>query len=239
MKLVDLTQPMSPNTPRSSDHPEVQFPVVRWYSRHGVKTRTVVASLHSGTHVDAPCLYDPHGLTIDQLPLEKLGGTAVVLDVSGAPHSVISAERLAAARPEVQPDDIVVLWTGWSKHFGDEETYVLKAPGLSKSGVDWLVERKVKAVCSDSPSPEHIFMRSRQWRELRPDIFGGMDIDSEAFPRSYGHKTLLPKGIMMVEGLSTAVEQFIGQRINILALTPKYVGVEGAPARVVAITEFP
>ena len=38
MKLVDLTQPLSPKTPRSLDYPEVQFPVVRWFSRHGVNT---------------------------------------------------------------------------------------------------------------------------------------------------------------------------------------------------------
>ena len=133
----------------------------------------------------------------------------------------------------------MVLWTGASRYYHDETAYVLKAPGLSKSGIDWLVRRQVKAVCSDSPSPEHIFMRARRWVELRKDVFGDVDIDRASFPPSYGHKTFMAHGIMMVESLSEAVESLVGQRFTLMALPAKYAGVEGAPARVVAITEYP
>ena len=64
MRFIDLSQSMSPATPRSSDHIEVAFPVARWRSRNGIKTRNVQASLHSGIHVDAPCMYDPYGRAI-------------------------------------------------------------------------------------------------------------------------------------------------------------------------------
>lgn len=240
MRLVDVTQPLSPRTPRSSDHPEVQFPVVRWYSRHGVKTRQIIASLHAGTHVDAPCLYDPAGVTVDQLPLERLCGPAVVVDAALPAWGVIDAAFLEARASMVQEGDIVVLCTGWSRYYdSDEETYILRSPGLSKSGVDWLASRQVKAVCSDSPSPEHIFMRIRQWRALRPDVFDGVQIDPAEFPPSYAHKTFLSRGIALIEGLSGAISDFVGQRVILMALPAKYEGVEGAPARVVIVTEFP
>jgi arylformamidase len=239
MKLVDLTQPLSPDTARSSDHPEVQFPVLRSYSTNGIKTRKIVASLHSGTHVDAPSMYFHDLATIDQLPLDGFCGTSVVVDVSLGPWGVISADVLDRVASDVKEDDIIALWADWGRRYLDEETYILKPPGLDKSGVDWLVDRKVKAVFSDTPSSEHVFMRAAQWRKLRPDIFDAASFDPAEFPRAYGHKTLLPAGIMMVENLSEALGTLVGQRVNLMALPTKYLGVEGAPARVVAVIEFP
>jgi arylformamidase len=239
MRFVDLSQSFSPATPRSSDHIEVAFPVARWRSRNGLKTHNVQASLHAGTHVDAPCMYDPYGRAIHELPLEGFCGTGVVVDASLGPWGVITGDVLDRVAADIAEGDIIALWTDWGRRVLDEETYVLKSPGLDKSGVDWLVQRKVKAVYSDTPSAEHIFMRARQWRELRPDIFDGVKIDAAAFPPSYAHKTLLPAGIMMVENVSEALGQLVGQRVNLLAMPVKYEGVEGAPARVAALVEFP
>jgi kynurenine formamidase len=238
MQLLDLTQPLSPLTARSSDHPEVQFPVLRWFSKHGIKTRQVVASLHSGTHVDAPSMYFHDGATIDQLPLDRFCGSGVVVDTALGERGEITAEVLDERASEVGEGDILALWCDWGRHYLDEETYILKPPGLDKSGVDWLVRRKVKAVFSDTPSSEHIYMRSGQWLKLRPDLFSESAIDKERFPRAYGHKTLLPAGISMVENLSDALGQLVGQRVNLLALPAKYEGVEAAPARVVALLEL-
>jgi arylformamidase len=228
---------MSPDTARSSDHPEVQFPVLRWFSRHGIKTRQVVASLHSGTHVDAPSMFFHDGKSVDQLPLESFCGTAFVVDVSLGEWGVITDSVLDSVASEVRAGDIIGLWTDWGRHYLDEERYVLKAPGLDKSGVDWLVRRRVKAVFSDTPSSEHIFMRAPQWKTLRPDIFEGVEYEPDNFPKAYAHKTLLPAGIMMVENLSEELGQLVGQRVTLLALPVKYVGVEGAPARVVALLD--
>jgi arylformamidase len=239
MKLLDLTQSLSPRTARSSDHPEVCFPVLRYRSRNGVSTRQVIASLHSGTHVDAPSLYDPQGRTIDQLPLEGFCGPGLVVDVALGEWGVISGAVLNRVAPDFQAGDILALWTDWGRNYLDEETYVLKAPGLDRSGVDWVVRHRAKAVFSDTPSAEHVFMRRRQWQQLRPDVFDAARFDPDDFPPSYGHKTLLPAGIMMVENLSAELGRLVGQRVNLLALPAKYEGVEGAPARVAAVLEFP
>ena len=239
LKILDLSQPLSPRTARSSDHPQVEFPVIRWFSRDGIQVRKVVAALHSGTHVDAPSMYDPYGLTIDQLPLEGFCGAALVVDVALGERGVISAEVLEKVAGEIKENDILALWTDWGRHFLDEETYVLKAPGLDKSGVDWIVDHKVKAVFVDSPSAEHIYCRAKQWRTLRPDLFEESSIDPEKFPSAYAHKAFLPAGIMMVEHLSEALGQLVGQRVNLMALPVKYEGVEGAPTRAVAILEWP
>jgi kynurenine formamidase len=241
MKLVDLSHPLGITTPRSSDHPEVQFPVLRHYATHGVMTREVRASLHSGTHVDAPSLYYQQGLTVDALPLESFCGPAEVMDLSDLGEwGVITADVLDKVGSGLRPGDIAGLYTGWGEYyFTNEEKYVLKSPGLDKSGVDWMIQHEVKAIFSDTPSSEHVFMRARQWRQLRPDIFDEAKFAEADFPRSYGHKQLLPAGIMLVENVSHALGDFVGTRPVLMALPIKYDGVEGAPTRAVAITEFP
>jgi len=235
MQIFDLTQPLSAKTPRSSDHPEVEFKVLRWYSRNGVCTRTITASLHSGTHLDTAALYFPDGMTVDQIPLDSICGSAVILDIPKGEWGEITPEDLAAATPRVEPGDIVVLHTGWHRYHQDEERYILRGPGLIKSAVDWLIDRGINAICSDTPSPEHPLMRLGQWRTLRPDIFGTIEVDPAKFPPHYAHKAFLPRGIIMIESLGGQIEELLGQRVTLFALPPKYVGVEAAQARVIAI----
>lgn len=241
MKLLDLSQPFDGRTPRSSDHPAVTFKTIRHFAANGLVAREVSASLHSGTHVDAPSIVHPNGRNIEELPLEAFCGTGVVLDMSKLGEwGVISADVLERTANDLRPGDIAALWCDWGKYYlADEEKYVLKSPGLDKSGADWLVERKVKAIFSDTPSSEHIFMRSKQWRQLRPDIFDHAEIDPARYPPLYGHKRLLGAGIMLVEHLSEALGSLVGQRVDLMALPAKYSGVEGAPTRAVALLQWP
>lgn len=233
-EVFDLTQPLAPWSPRSSDHPPVTIENLRWYSRHGVHTSVLRTSVHVGTHIDAPTLYFQDGLSIDQLPLDSLCGPGVILDMPSEQWAPIGPAELENG-PEVKEGDIVILRTGWHRFYGDEERYVLKAPGLTREGVDWLVEKGVKLVGADSPSPEHIFMRARQWRSLRPDIFEGAEIDEDAYPRSYGHKTFFRNGIFLLEGLGGEIDEVVGQRVEIIALPLKLEGAEAAQARVLAL----
>lgn len=54
----------------------------------------MTASLHTGTHIDAPFHYDKEGKTIDQLDLDRYIGDATVIDVSHTDK--ITAEVLRA-----------------------------------------------------------------------------------------------------------------------------------------------
>jgi arylformamidase len=238
VRVVDLSQPLSPRTPRSSDHPQVTFETLRWYSRDGMKAHQITASLHSGTHVDAPALYFSGGDTIEKLSLDGFWGTALVVDVDLEARGVISAEVLEKIAGDIQPGEMLALYTGYSKNIYDEENYILNAPGLGKSGVDWIIEHGVKAVWVDSPSAEHIFSRSRQWKKLRPEQWPDDLFDPAEFPPAYAHKAFLPAGVMMVENVSEALGQFVGQRVTLMALPVKYEGVEGAPCRAVALVDM-
>lgn len=238
LRVVDMTHPLGPDAPRSTDHPEVTFGALRWRSLHGSSTHTIHASLHSGTHIDAPSLYLPQGQTVDRIPPERLVGPGVIVDVRTDDWGVIDVPQLETAEPAIEPGDIVILYTGWSRFYGvDEQRYVLRQPGLSKAAVDWLIGRRVNMVGADQPSAEHIYMRLPQWRERRPDIFADVRVDPAQWPRSYGHKSFFDAGILMIDHVGGDVALAAGRRCTIGAFVARYAGMEAAPCRLLAFVE--
>ena len=82
----------------------------------GFSTKLLVMEDHTGTHVDASLHFDdgarrtPRGRGISELPLEKLYGDAVCIDVSAkAASDPVTADMLAAAvdkqKIEIRKDD--------------------------------------------------------------------------------------------------------------------------------------
>src|SRR4030095_6182845 len=85
-KWIDLSHDFSTNTlywPTAQKFTlEVEFHA-RTDKGYFYAANRYSASEHGGTHIDAPIHLAERGKTLDQLPLEQLTGTAVVLDVSG------------------------------------------------------------------------------------------------------------------------------------------------------------
>ncbi len=133
------------------------------------------AAEHGGTHLDAPIHFFEGGHAADEIPIERLIGFGVVVDVS---------ERCAGDRDyRVQVNDltswesqngplpegaIVLLRTGWEERWDDREAYLgtartgpeavpeLHFPGLHPDAARWLVaERTIKAVGLDTPSIDY------------------------------------------------------------------------------------
>src|SRR5688500_15922096 len=116
-------------------------------------------SEHGGTHIDAPVHFAQGRLTVDQIPLDRLVGQAVVVDVRDA--SDRSADYLVTVediqRAERQdgriPDRaIVLIRTGFSRRWPDAARYLgtaergeaavasLHFPGLHPDAAKWLIE---------------------------------------------------------------------------------------------------
>src|SRR5262245_20787619 len=158
-RLVDLTHPFDETTiywptarrfelePVSHGH----TPGGWWYAANDF-----CAAEHGGTHLDAPIHFAEGGWTADEVPLERLRGPAVVVDVSAS----AAADRDALARVrDLEADEaafgrfpegaIVLLRTGWSRRWPDPVRYLgtaargdtahLHFPGLSGEAARWLV----------------------------------------------------------------------------------------------------
>ena len=130
------------------------------------------ASEHGGTHLDAPIHFGEGKRTIDQIPVDKLVGPAVVIDVSEAAsknrdYSLTLSDIAAweAKHGQIPDGSIVLVRTGWEKHWGDKLAYLgtdkpgdtanLHFPGISKEAAVLLGQRKVDAIGLDTPSLDH------------------------------------------------------------------------------------
>ncbi|NND44638.1 MAG: cyclase family protein [Xanthomonadales bacterium] len=137
-----------------------------YYSAYDIATAE-----HGGTHLDAPIHFFPERDTADQVPLERLIGDAVVIDVTGAaaldPDYQATTEDLQRWEAEhgvIPPGTIVLLRTGFAAHWPDAEAYLgtaqrgeaavakLHFPGIHPGLARALVHRQVAAVGLDTAS---------------------------------------------------------------------------------------
>jgi len=194
----------------------------------GFSTKLLVMEDHTGTHVDASLhFYDgarrtPRGRGISELPLEKLYGDAVCIDVSAkAASDPVTADMLAAAvdkqKIEIRKDDIVLV-RFWSGTWGGDA--FLAARGLAKDACEWLLERDVKCVGVDHPNLE-----GRVAEEL-----GNADCP--------GHVLLLhpDREIPIIENL-VGLKALRGKRFRFFGLPLKMEGATGSPIRAIALVD--
>lgn len=178
---------------------------------------------HYATHVDAPNHFIAGGHGIDAVPISRLMGAAALipLDDHGTAKGIAAATLEDRGR-HVRRGDIAILRTGWSdKHWG-QPAFWAAGPYLDPSGADWLVERGVKAVVYDF---------SEEFAVRKPG-FRGEDCPV--------HHRILGSDIYNIEYVHN-LAKIRAPRCAILALPLKLAGLDGAPARVVAIEgmEFP
>jgi len=130
------------------------------------------AAEHGGTHVDAPIHFFDQRQTVDQLELARLIGEAAVIDVrekcrDNRDYQIGMADLRGweEAHGLQLSQRIVLLRTGWSRHWPDREAYLgtnargleavaqLHFPGLAPEATRWLVEnREPKAIGIDTAS---------------------------------------------------------------------------------------
>lgn len=225
MKLIDLSVEVYDGLQTHTVHPKTLMMDFVTHAGSAVKykkpcvgyaTKLLIISDHLGTHVDAPVHFVPGKDTIESTQLEKLIGEAVVIDVSGKPlDRPISGDMLQEAcqrqEIEVREGDIVLLHA-WKGEWGGEGFHECRA--LADSGVDWLMERKVKTVGIDlSILDDHL-----DWS--RP-----------------AHMKLLGHDIPILENL-TNLDLLVNKRFTFIGLPLKIKGATGSPIRAVAVTEW-
>jgi arylformamidase len=177
--------------------------------------KTLRLSGHTGTHVDAPVHVLDGRDSIDELPLDRFVGPGLALAVTKGPREDIGAADLeAAAGGRVRPGDMVLLCTGWDRHYG-AQAYLSDYPTLTLDAADWLLERGVRLVGLDTLSPDLPPARRA------PDA--GLVV----------HRRLLGNGLLIAENL-TGIQPLVGRRLQVYALPIKVGAGDGAPVRMAA-----
>jgi kynurenine formamidase len=186
---------------------------------------------HGGTHIDAPIHFHADGWTVEQIPVDRLVGPAVLVDLSvpcarDRDHeiSVADLEAAEALHGAIPAGAIVLLQTGFGRFWPDRSAYMgtdargpgavaqLHFPGLHPEAARWLVEqRAISAVGIDTPS-----------------------IDRGQSKRFLSHRILFASNVPAFENVAN-LERLPARGFDVVALPMKIRSGSGGPLRIIAI----
>jgi arylformamidase len=207
-RWIDATATLDPaTTPVYAGNAPMKFDFLMDMRKGDALTLSAYSlGAHSGTHIDAPMHFVRDGASIDRVPLEALIGPARVIDI---PDSVQSINAAELNRHRWKGASRVIFRTrssqrGWMHSSTFHRDFAYVAPDAAQL----LADAGVQLVGIDYLSIEQ---------------FGA--------PAPMTHRTLLGKGIPIVEGL--ALEGVHAGDYDLIVLPIKVGGHEGAPARAV------
>ena len=189
------------------------------------------AAEHGGTHLDSPVHFAKGRYSVDELPLEKLMGAAILIDVTtqcaSNPDYLVSVadfENWERRNGRIPAGTIVLLRTGFGKFYPDTKKYLgtdergaeavakLHFPGLDPAAARWITtNRSIKAIGLDTASIDH-----------------GQSTLFES------HRILFEKNIPAFENVAN-LDQLPVKGFSVIALPMKIKGGSGGPLRIVAL----
>ena len=150
-RIVDLSVPIGPDTQVYPGDPQPELTPHATLHRDGYNLLALHLGSQTGTHVDAPYHVRADGTRVDALDLALCTGPATVLDLSGTPPKTpITADRIGDLIADVPPRPIVLIHTGWARHYGTPAYF--DHPFLHPDAVRRLLDRGVRTFCIDAPS---------------------------------------------------------------------------------------
>ena len=227
-EVIDLTQTLGPETVVWPGDDPVSFETTGEVHTVGSFQRKVLTPEHAGTHIDAPAHYVPDGITVEQIPVERLVVEAAVLDASqqcerDSDHAVEAAdlEAFESRHGRLPNGGAVLLHTGWSRYQTDPQRMLggdsledFHFPGFAGSAAELMVERGVVGIGVDTIS-----------------VDPGVAAADNSWPV---HNVAQPAGLWLLEGLSR-LERLPPTGATIVVGALPLAGGSGAPARVLAL----
>lgn len=211
----------------------------------------LILGTHVGTHIDAPA-HSSHcgelhggvdaaqaqaGGRFDELGIDSVAPIVtrgILLDIPAATggepcpaaHEITPTElddALAATGTVPRPGDVLLVRSGWGRHWDDPASYVGRAsgvPGVGEAGARWLADHEPVAVGADTIAFEHL-------------------------PAGRGHALLPAHRVLLVESGTPIMETMKldelardGVREFLFVASPlNIVGATGSPIRPLAIVE--
>lgn len=186
---------------------------------------------HGGTHIDAPVHFSRGKQTLDEIPIERLVGTGVRIDVTeqcgrDRDYRVAISDfgRWEVEHGRIPNGSVVLLDTGLARFWparkdylgtdlrGQEGVRALHFPGLHPEAATWLVhERRIKAVGIDTAS-----------------------IDYGQSTKFESHVALLSHDVPVFENLAN-LHDLPESGFDVIALPMKIAGGTGGPLRIIAV----
>ncbi|HZD36575.1 MAG TPA: cyclase family protein [Nitrososphaeraceae archaeon] len=213
MRVLDLSLEIDSNLQVFPGSPQPLF--IKWtkYEVHSYDSEIMMMSTHTGTHLDAPSHFVPQTTSIDMIGVDRLVSPALLVHVPKAANELITPSDLRDIE-NIDQGISIIFRTGWLHRMIAKRDYMISNPGLSVATAKFLAEKKVNAVGIDGPS---------------------IDIGSDRHFST--HKTLLDKGILIVENLCNLESLQHKDNFTLLINPLKLKGASGSPVRALAILD--
>ncbi len=205
--IYDISLPLDTHSAVYPGNPPIRITAQQAISQ-GASANVSALSFgsHTGTHVDAPKHFFDDGAGVDMLPLDVLMGRAVVVHM---PDDVMAVGEAHLRLHELEAHSRVLIKTRNSA-FIREPTFRPDYTYLAPDGAEYLVSLGIRLVGVDYLSIEQFHSGHHRT-----------------------HRTLLEKGVVIVEGLDLSQPPMGPYDLRVLPL--RFAGLDGAPARAVLI----
>lgn len=233
-RLIDLTHSFGADTivwPTEHDFQLVVQQAGETSGGYYYASNRLEMAEHGGTHIDAPIHFARSGQTLDQVPLERLVGAGVRIDVSAQcardrDYLVTTQdfEQWEVAHGRIPNRAIVLVDTGFARLWPSRQEYLgtelrgpegvrsLHFPGVHPEAAAWLVrERQIKAIGIDTAS-----------------------IDYGQSTRFETHVAFLSQNVPIFENLGD-LGNLPDLGFEVIALPMKIAGGTGGPLRAIAV----
>lgn len=216
---IDLTQTLNEESPTLPPlHPKPEFEDHATLEEDEYNSTILHLETHCGTHMDAPThfLSKDEYRTIDEITVDEMVTEGVVLDFADKePNSAISRSELQeqAERYNLQSGEYAILNCGMAPN--DTEHYLRNFVYPSEGAAEYLREKDIACLAVDALSAD------------RP----GATIDDHPV-----HRTLLPKDILIIEGVAN-LDNVEAGRYDIICTPIPYENRDGSQVRLLVRTQ--
>jgi arylformamidase len=226
--FYDLTLPIYEGMAVFPGDPEVKFSKHNTIQNDGYNVTCIKIGSHTGTHVDAQSHFLPHSNTVDNEPLDKFIGEAVIIDLSQKRDigKGITYQDLDNYSDQVKGNDILLIYTasgnsrlekkenGKGRRISintihDNNNNTNNITYLEDSAANWIVDHSLRCVGIDTFSVEKYGSKS-----------GSV------------HKKLLSNQVGIIENLNPNMKRFVNRRMFLICLPLPLKGLDGSPSRV-------
>lgn len=149
MKVIDLTNPITPDMPVYPGTEKPFFTPANSYEKDGFKETKISMFTHTGTHMDPPAHLYAGRTTLDQFPIDQFIGRALVIDV----RHLKEGEKITLKEIEKygflpEKADFLLFNLGWDKKWGTD-AYFGDYPCVDDEVLSYIMNGSFKGIGFD------------------------------------------------------------------------------------------
>lgn len=208
MKIIDLSHPLNNET---TIYPGSVKPFIKTTGNiieNGYSEHELTLGTHTGTHVDAPSHMILNGKSLDQLPIQKFIGKAIVIPCKG--RKEIDVAYLDTFKEKISQVNFVLFYTAWDKNWKTSD-YLGDYPTLTPEATNWLTDFNLDGLGFDVIS-----------------------VDKVNVTDQVNHHIFLKHEILIIENL-TKLDQLPSDIFTFQCIPLKIENADGSPIRAIAI----